>query len=377
MNNSNTQIQVKLDAKTAGLPVIVIMAGGTGGHVFPALAVARWLADAGYRIVWIGNRTGMEADLVPRHGFEMEWISFSGLRGKGLVTKLMLPYRLLVAFAQSIAIINRLKPKAVAGFGGYISFPAGMMAVLLGRSLLLHEQNAIAGLANKVLARVADRVMTAFPDTLPKAVWTGNPVRKEITRLPEPARRYGMREGALRLLVVGGSLGAQVLNQTVPRALALLAVDQRPQVTHQAGVKNIEALRAEYQRAGVTADAVPFIEDMAAALAQADLVICRAGAMTVAEVACAGVAALFVPLPGAVDDHQSANARFLADAQAALLVPQRDFSAESLAATLKTLTREKCQALAAKARALAKPDATEVVAKGCLELAERSEKQRA
>jgi UDP-N-acetylglucosamine--N-acetylmuramyl-(pentapeptide) pyrophosphoryl-undecaprenol N-acetylglucosamine transferase len=377
MNNSNTQIQVKLDAKTAGLPVIVIMAGGTGGHVFPALAVARWLADAGYRIVWIGNRTGMEADLVPRYGFEMEWISFSGLRGKGLVTKLMLPYKLLVAFAQSIAILNRLKPKAVAGFGGYISFPAGMMAVLLGRSLLLHEQNAVAGLANKVLARVADRVMTAFPNTLPKAVWTGNPVRKEITRLPEPAHRYGMREGALRLLVVGGSLGAQVLNQTVPRALALLAVERRPQVTHQAGVKNIEALRAEYQQAGVTADAVPFIEDMAAALAQADLVICRAGAMTVAEVACAGVAALFVPLPSAVDDHQSANARFLADAQAALLVPQRDFSAESLAATLTTLTREKCQALAAKARALAKPDATEVVAKGCLELAERSEKQRA
>lgn len=370
MNNTHTQKQVKLDAATANLPVIVVMAGGTGGHVFPALAVARWLADSGYRIIWIGNRTGMEADLVPRHGFEMEWVSFSGLRGKGLLTKLLLPWNLLVAFAQSIAILNRVKPRAVAGFGGYISFPAGMMAVLLGRALLLHEQNAIAGLANKVLARVADRVMTAFPGTLPKAEWTGNPVRKEISRLPAPAERYAARSGVLRVLVVGGSLGAQVLNQTVPRALALLPAESRPQVTHQAGARNIEALRGQYQQAGVTADAVPFIEDIAAAFGAADLVICRAGAMTVAEVACAGVAALFVPLPSAVDDHQTANARFLADAQAALLVPQREFSAETLAATLKSLSRAQCLALAEKARARAKPDATEVVARACLELAE-------
>lgn len=370
INNSNTQIQAKLDAAAAGLPVIVIMAGGTGGHVFPALAVARWIADAGYRVIWIGNKTGMEAELVPRHGYEMQWVSFSGLRGKGLVTALLLPYRLLVAFAQSIAILSSVKPKAVAGFGGYISFPAGMMAVLLGRKLLLHEQNAVAGLANKVLAKVADRVMTAFPDTLPKGEWTGNPVRKEITRLPLPATRYGTRTGALRVLVVGGSLGAQVLNQTVPRALALLPVESRPRVTHQSGAKNIEALRAEYAQAGVQAEPVAFIDDMAAALAGADLVICRAGAMTVAEIACAGVAALFVPLPSAVDDHQTANARFLADAQAALLVPQRELSPESLAGTLKTLTRERCLAYAEKARALGRPEATEVVAKACLDLAE-------
>ncbi|HEY4375216.1 MAG TPA: undecaprenyldiphospho-muramoylpentapeptide beta-N-acetylglucosaminyltransferase [Burkholderiales bacterium] len=352
------------------MPVVVIMAGGTGGHVFPALAVARWLSDAGYRIIWIGNRTGMEAELVPRSGFEMEWVSFSGLRGKGPVAMLLLPARLLWAFAQSIAILRRRKPRAVAGFGGYISFPAGMMASLLGRPLLLHEQNAIAGLSNKVLAKVADRVLTAFPDTLPGGEWSGNPVRKEIARLPEPAQRYGKRSGALKLLVVGGSLGAQALNQAVPQALAQLAESERPQVTHQAGAKNIDALRAAYQSAGVTANAVAFIDDMAQAYAEADLVICRAGAMTVAEVACAGVAALFVPFPFAVDDHQTANARFLVDAGAALLVQQKELSVQNLAATLKTLTRARCLELAQKARQLAKPDATDMVARACIALAE-------
>ncbi|MDB5806724.1 MAG: murG [Betaproteobacteria bacterium] len=371
IHNSNTQIQMKLDAEAmAGMPVAVIMAGGTGGHVFPALAVARWLSDAGYRIIWIGNKTGMEADLVPRYGFEMEWLSFSGLRGKGALAMLLLPYRLLVAFAQALMILRRVKPKVVAGFGGYISFPAGMMAVLLGRKLLLHEQNAIAGLSNKVLAKVADRVLTAFPDTLPGAQWSGNPVRREITQLPEPARRYGGRTGALKLLVVGGSLGAQALNQTVPRALALLPESERPHVTHQAGAKNIEALRAEYKAAGVDVDAVPFIDDMANAFAAADLVICRAGAMTVSEVACAGVAALFVPFPYAVDDHQSANARFLSNAGAAMLMQQSELSAQSLAAALRNLTREKCLQLATRARTLAKPEATDVVARACVALAE-------
>jgi len=371
VNNTNTHIELKLDAAAAGLPVIMVMAGGTGGHVFPALAVARWLADAGYRIVWIGNPTGMEAELVPKHGFEMAWLSFGGLRGKGLVTKLLLPVRLLVAFAQAIAILRRYKPKAVAGFGGYISFPAGMMAVLLGMPLMLHEQNAIAGLSNKVLAGVADRVMTAFPDTLPKAEWTGNPVRREITRLPAPPERYAGRSGPLNILVVGGSLGAQALNEAVPRALALIPEVLRPRVTHQAGARNIEALRTAYAQAGVAVNAVPFIDDMAKAYAAADLVICRAGAMTVAEVACAGLAALFVPFPFAVDDHQTANARFLADSGAALLVQQRELTAQSLAATLRALTREQCLEMAGKARALGKPDATEAVAKACLQLAEK------
>jgi UDP-N-acetylglucosamine--N-acetylmuramyl-(pentapeptide) pyrophosphoryl-undecaprenol N-acetylglucosamine transferase len=372
VNNTNTHIELKLDPAAAGLPVIIIMAGGTGGHVFPALAVARWLADAGYRIVWIGNPNGMEAELVPKHHFEIAWLSFGGLRGKGLVTKLLLPARLLVAFAQSISILRRYKPKAVAGFGGYISFPAGMMAVLLGMPLLLHEQNAIAGLSNKVLAGVADQVMTAFPDTLPKAVWTGNPVRREITRLPAPQERYAGRSGPLSILVVGGSLGAQALNEAVPRALALIPEALRPRITHQAGAKNIEALRAEYAQAGVVADAVAFIDNMAKAYADADLVICRAGAMTVAEVACAGIAALFVPFPFAVDDHQTANARFLADSGAAMLTQQRDLTPQSLAASLQSLTREQCAAMAVMARALGKPDATEAVAKACLQLAEKA-----
>ena len=369
MNEGNTQIELSLNPRTLqDAPVIVVMAGGTGGHVFPALAVARRLADSGYRIIWIGNRNGIEAEIVPRHGFEMAWLSFGGLRGKGLLTKILLPFNLLVAFAQSIGILLHFKPKAVIGFGGYISFPAGMMAVLLGKPLVLHEQNAIAGMANRVLAKVADRVLTAFPDTLKGAVWCGNPVRKEIVRLPAPRERYAAREGPLRLLVIGGSLGAQALNETLPRALALLPADARPSVTHQSGAMHIEALKKSYAAAGVHANAAAFIDDMAAAYANADLVICRAGAMTVAEVACAGVAALFVPFPFAVDDHQTANAKFLSGKGAALLVQQSVLTAQALAAQLQQLTREQCLALAEKARACAKPDATKVVANACLGL---------
>ena len=367
MNQGNTQIELTLNPRTLiDAPVIVVMAGGTGGHVFPALAVAQRLAESGYRIIWIGNRTGMEADLVPRHGFEMAWVSFAGVRGKGLVPKLLLPFNLLVAFAQSIAILRRVKPQAVMGFGGYISFPGGMMAVLLGKPLVLHEQNAIAGLANRTLAKVADRVLTAFPETLPGAAWCGNPVRKEIVTLTAPRERYAARSGPLRVLIIGGSLGAQSLNQTLPRALALLPADTRPIVTHQAGAKHIDALKKSYAAAGVTADAVAFIDDMAAAYANADLVICRAGAMTVSEVACAGVAALFVPFPFAVDDHQTANARFLSDKGAALLTQQSEITPQSLAAQLQQMTREACLALAEKARALAKPDATRDTANACL-----------
>ena len=371
MNEGNTQIELSLNPNTLiNAPVIVVMAGGTGGHVFPALAVAHRLNQLGYRVIWIGNRSGMEAALVPKHGFEMAWVSFGGVRGKGLLPKLLLPFNLLVAFAQSLGILLRVKPRAVIGFGGYISFPGGMMAVLLGKPLVLHEQNAIAGLANKVLAKVADSVLTAFPGVLPRATWCGNPVRKEIVALPIPAERYGARSGALRVLVIGGSLGALALNQVLPRALALLPVDERPQVTHQSGAKHIEALRAAYAAAGVSAATFAFIDDMARAYGDADLLICRAGAMTVAEVACAGVAALFVPFPFAVDDHQTANARFLANKQAALLVQQTALTPESLAAQLRGLTREGCLAIANAARTFAKPDATADVAAACIALAE-------
>ncbi len=367
MNEGNTQIELSLNPHTLVIaPVIVVMAGGTGGHVFPALAVAHRLSEAGYRVIWIGNRSGMEAALVPKHGFEMAWLSLGGVRGKGLLPKLLLPFNLLVAFTQALGILLRVKPRAVIGFGGYISFPGGMMAALLGKRLVLHEQNAIAGLANKVLAKVADSVLTAFPGVLPRATWCGNPVRKEIVALPIPAERYGARSGALRVLVMGGSLGALALNEVLPRALALLPAAERPQVTHQSGAKHIDALGAAYAAAGVSAATFAFIDDMARAYADADLIICRAGAMTVAEVACAGVAALFVPFPFAVDDHQTANARFLADKNAALLVQQAALTPESLAAQLRGLTRERCLAIANAARTFAKPEATADVAAACI-----------
>ncbi|SOZ14305.1 UDP-N-acetylglucosamine:N-acetylmuramyl-(pentapeptide) pyrophosphoryl-undecaprenol N-acetylglucosamine transferase [Cupriavidus taiwanensis] len=348
---------------------LLVMAGGTGGHVFPGLAVAHALRAQGWNVVWLGNRTGMEATLVPKHDIPMEFIQFGGLRGKGLVTKFLLPLNLLRAFWQSIAALRRVRPSVVLGMGGYITFPAGMMASLLGRPLVLHEQNSIAGLANKVLARVADRVLCAFPDALPGSEWTGNPVREELAQLDAPEARYDRRDGPLRLLVVGGSLGAAALNEVVPKAIALLPQDQRPVVTHQAGARQIDTLRANYAAAQVPAQTLPFIDDMARAYADADLVICRAGAMTVSEVAAAGVAALFVPFPHAVDDHQTTNAQFLSSQGAALLVQQKDLTAEGLAQTIASLTRPQLRDMARLARGLARPEATRRVAEVCSELA--------
>ncbi|QRQ87803.1 undecaprenyldiphospho-muramoylpentapeptide beta-N-acetylglucosaminyltransferase [Cupriavidus oxalaticus] len=348
---------------------LLVMAGGTGGHVFPGLAVAQALREQGWNIVWLGNRTGMEATLVPKHGIPMEYIQFGGLRGKGLLTKLLLPLNLLRAFWQSIGALRRVRPNVVLGMGGYITFPAGMMASLLGRPLVLHEQNSIAGLANKVLAKVADRVLCAFPDTLPGGEWTGNPVREELAHLDAPEARYGQRTGPLRILVVGGSLGAAALNEVVPKAIALLPQSERPVVTHQAGARQIDTLRANYAAAQVPAQTLPFIDDMARAYADADLVICRAGAMTVSEVAAAGVAALFVPFPHAVDDHQTTNAKFLSSQGAALLVQQQDLTAEGLAQTIASLTRPQLKDMARMARGLAKPEATRRVAEVCSQLA--------
>ena len=348
---------------------IMIMAGGTGGHVFPALAVAEKLRQQGWRVIWLGARTGMEAALVPRHGYEMAWVRFSGLRGKGLLRALALPLNLLIAFWQSARAILAQRPDVVLGMGGYISFPGGMMAAFLGRPLAIHEQNSIAGLANKVLARLADRALQAFPGALPGAQLSGNPVRGEIAALAAPRARYAARAGRLRLLVLGGSLGAQILNQTVPQALALLTEEARPEVTHQAGEKHIEALRAGYAAAGIKAEALAFIDDMAQYYADADLVICRAGALTVAELACAGVAGILVPLPHAVDDHQTSNARFLSERGAAILLPQSELTPARLAELLRPLTREQLLGMAEKARALGRPDAAEIVAAACKELA--------
>lgn len=345
---------------------ILIMAGGTGGHVMPGLAVAAEMVKAGWQVVWLGGRGGMETELVPRHGYRVEEIRFAGLRGKGLLRSALLPLNLLIAFWQSARVLFRVRPDVVLGMGGYVSFPGGMMAAFLGRPLVLHEQNSIAGLANKVLAEVADVRLTGFPNALRKSKWCGNPVRAQIAEIAAPEQRFAARSGPLSLLVVGGSLGAQALNEMVPQALALLPADQRPAVTHQAGARHMEQLRRNYAQAGVQGDLLAFIEDMAARYAQADLVICRAGALTVAELAAAGVGSVLVPFPYAVDDHQTQNAKFLADAQAAVLIQQRDLSPRKLADLLAGFTREKLLDMARRARALAKPDAGAIVASACM-----------
>jgi len=346
----------------------MIMAGGTGGHVFPGLAVAELLRQSGWRVVWLGAKTGMEAALVPKRGYDMAWVSFSGVRGRGPGALFLLPLKLLVAFWQSARAIFTHRPDVVLGMGGYISFPGGMMAALLGKPLVVHEQNAIPGLANKVLAAVADRVLCAFPGALKRASLTGNPVRPEIAAIAPPESRYAGRSGPLRVLVVGGSLGARALNDVVPRALALLT-GERPVLTHQSGAQHLDSLRRAYSAAGVLAKTSAFIEDMAAAYAEADLVVCRAGATTVAEIAAAGVASVLVPYPRAVDDHQTANARFLADAGAAVLVPQSELSPERLAEVLAGFDRLRLRDMARRARSLARPGAASAVAAACAELA--------
>ncbi len=351
------------------MKTLLIMAGGTGGHIFPRLAVADVVRAAGWRVIWLGNPDGMEAKLVPSRGYAMAEIRFAALRGKGIVRKLLLPLNLLRGFWQASRELKRIQPDVVLGMGGFISFPGGMMAVLKDIPLVVHEQNSVAGMANKVLALIADRILTGFPEVMHKGVWCGNPVRAEIAALPPPLERFRNRAGPLRLLVLGGSLGAQALNEAVPKSLALLAEQERPQVVHQSGARHLEALQNNYAQAGVQANCVAFIEDMAGAYEWADLVICRAGALTVAELAAAGIASILVPFPHAVDDHQTANARFLANAGAAILLPQNELTAEKLA-LLRRLNREQLLQMAEKARALAKPDATAVVAKICMESAQ-------
>ena len=351
------------------MKTLMVMAGGTGGHIFPGIAVAETLRAKGWRVVWMGNPDGMEARIVPARGYETAWVRFGALRGKGLVRKLMLPVNLLSGFWQALRALRSARPDVVVGMGGYITFPGGMMAALLGRPLVLHEQNSVAGLANRVLARVADRVLTGFPQVLAKSSWVGNPVRAEIAAVAPPAERFAGREGPLRILVVGGSLGAAALNEAVPAALGRMPADQRPLVVHQAGEKQIDALRTAYARARVDGDLRPFIDDMASAYAEADLVICRAGALTVAELAAVGVASLLVPFPHAVDDHQTGNARFLAEHGGAYLLPQTELNAERLAGILASIDRPRLLQMAEHARALARPLAAAEVARVCEELA--------
>ena len=352
----------------------LVMAGGTGGHIFPGLAVAEALRIQGWRVHWLGgkgtvNHPSMESQLVPPRGFVFESIDFSGVRGKGFATLALLPLRLLIAFWQSVRVLGRVRPDVVIGLGGYIAFPAGLMAVLLGKPLILHEQNSVAGMVNRVLATVASKVFTAFPGVLKNAQWIGNPLRAAFTAQPGPEVRFAGRTGQLRLLVVGGSLGARALNTLVPKALALVPAAQRPIVTHQSGASQIEELRNNYRAAGVEAVLTPFIEDTASAFADADLIICRAGASTVTEIAAVGSAALFVPFPSAVDDHQTTNARFLVDQGGGWIEQQRDLTPEKLAKMLQEIERAALINRALQAKKMQKIEATASVVAACEELA--------
>ncbi|HEY0907034.1 MAG TPA: undecaprenyldiphospho-muramoylpentapeptide beta-N-acetylglucosaminyltransferase [Methylophilus sp.] len=349
---------------------LMVMAGGTGGHVYPAIAVADALHAQGWQIVWLATEGGMENRLIADKPYEKAMMTMQGVRGKGVMGWLTLPVKLVRAFSQARAAIKQYQPHVVLGMGGFAAFPGGVMAKLAGVPLVIHEQNSVAGLTNKVLAKIANRVLTGFPNALgAKGEMIGNPVREGISGLPTPEQRFAEHHGVLRVLVVGGSLGAVALNTLLPKAFAQLPLNARPQIIHQSGEKQIEALKKAYADAGVAADCRAFIHDMAEVYAWADLVICRAGALTVAELANVGAASILVPFPFAVDDHQTTNAAYLAQAGAAQLIQQRDLDIAQLAALLQTLDRATCLQMAQKARALARPQATRQVAAVCQQLA--------
>ncbi len=357
---------------------VLIMAGGTGGHVFPALAVAQEILSRNIPVIWLGTHQGIEARLIPETGIPVEWVSVSGLRGKGVGRILRAPFMLMYAAWQCFRILLRIKPKVVIGMGGFVTGPGGVMARLMGKPLCIHEQNAIAGMTNRYLSRISTCVMQAFPGSFPariKPVVTGNPVRTDIIDVPAPEHRLTGRQGPVRLLVLGGSLGAQALNELVPQALSMLPAQTRPLVRHQTGERNIEQARAAYRQAGVddNCEVLAFIEDMAAAYAWADFVICRAGALTISELTAVGIGALMVPYPYAVDDHQSRNAQYLVEAGGGVLIQQRDLDADRLYQILVDLItdRKRLLTMALAAHALAKKQATQQVADICLQAGER------
>lgn len=350
---------------------VLIMAGGTGGHIFPGLAVAETLRAQGVPVVWLGAVGGMETKVVPAHGIELHTVAVGGLRGKGLKTRLLAPWMLLRALLSSLAVLYRLKPRSVLSMGGYVAGPGGIAARLLRRPLLVHEQNRVAGFTNRKLATHASRVMAGFADSLPNAEWVGNPVRGAIASLPSPAQRMAGRNGSPHLLVLGGSLGARALNLAIPQALAGMPVERRPEVLHQCGNRGIDEARKAYADAGVEARIVPFIEDMAGTYAWADLAVCRAGALTLAELTASGLGAVLVPFPHAVDDHQTRNAEVLVAAGAAELIQEHDLNTKDLAQHLTALLsdRSRLLAMAEAARTLAKPDAAANIARACVEVA--------
>jgi UDP-N-acetylglucosamine--N-acetylmuramyl-(pentapeptide) pyrophosphoryl-undecaprenol N-acetylglucosamine transferase len=348
---------------------ILIMAGGTGGHVFPALAVADELRIRGIPVVWLGTRAGIEARVVPQAGFSIEWLSISGLRGKGLLSTLLMPLKLVIACTQAMRVLFRRKPCAVLGMGGFVAGPGGLMAWLLRKPLLIHEQNAIPGLTNKLLSLVATQALEAFPGALgKKAICVGNPVRKNITDISLPEQRFVNHKGALRVLVVGGSLGAARLNELVPEAISMMKQEVRPEVLHQAGANNLETTLSLYKEFDVEARVEAFIDDISDAYSWADIVVCRAGAMTVFELAAAGLGSILIPYPYAVDDHQTANAHYLERVGAAIVCQQKDVTSEWLSNTILQLVQQRDRVLkmAKAAREQAKPDAANRVAAHCM-----------
>ncbi|HTY94638.1 MAG TPA: undecaprenyldiphospho-muramoylpentapeptide beta-N-acetylglucosaminyltransferase [Steroidobacteraceae bacterium] len=350
---------------------VLIMAGGTGGHVYPALALARLLRRAAQPVVWLGTRKGLEARVVPAEQIPIEWLSVGGVRGKGWLTLLAAPFRLALALWQALQVMRRHRPAAVVGLGGFVAGPGGVAAWLTRRPLIIHEQNAVAGFTNRCLSHLADEVLEAFPDSFGNGVRArtiGNPVREDIASSATPQLRFAGRHGAINVLVFGGSQGAVRLNTVVPLALAQLGGAQHPNVRHQAGARWQEAARQNYERSGVRAEVTAFIEDMAEAYAWADLVICRSGALTVCELAAVGVASILVPFPAAVDDHQTANAAYLVDRGAALLIADRDLTPQRLCATLQKLCADRATLLemAIRARELAQPRAAQDLAAACL-----------
>ena len=355
---------------------LLIMAAGTGGHIFPGLAIAQTMQARGWQVSWLGTAHGMERDIVPKNRIEMDSIDFAGLRGKGLMHTVRGVFKMAGAFATCFSIIGRRKPSVVLGMGGYVTVPGGMMARLRGVPLVLVNADAALLLSNKTLAPLAQRVLFGFPadfgSAAAKALVTGNPVRKEIIEVPLPAQRYAARSGPLRLLVVGGSLGAKVLNECLPAALARIPAEQRPLVTHQSGKQHIEVLRAAYGQAQVQAEVVDFIDDMPRRYADADLVICRAGAITVSELTAAGVASVLVPLVASTTSHQRDNAQWMAKQSAAVHLPQSELNPERLAQLLQSLTREECKTMAGAAHGIGRRQANETIADVLEELANKA-----
>lgn len=349
---------------------VLVMAGGTGGHIFPGLAVAQALRTGGMSVTWLGASGGMETEKVPVHDIELDTIHISGLRGKGMLGWLGLPLRLTRAVLEAGRVLDARKPACAVSFGGYVAGPGGIAAWLRGVPLVVHEQNRIPGLTNKTLARIARQVMQAFPDTFPprfKAQTCGNPVRRELSDLPHPAERWTQRNGPMRLLVTGGSQGARALNNLLPEALAMLSADIQLHVRHQSGRQAVAPTAESYRNHGLDAEVTAFVEDMATAYAWADLVVCRSGALTVSELAAVGLGAVLVPFPHAVDDHQTANAEVLVSIGAAVLQAEPGLDARQLADCLESLLgdRQKCLRMAEAARTVASPDAAQAVADVC------------